>query len=112
MSVPVQVARTRAHDVRAGGQPAESQTRRDTFFLTEELAIDYEALPADGNLPRERTCMSGRGRAGEGAAPAGLCNGSPWLQPRAKVVGRARGHMRRGQVESRKTAQIRQMGLR
>ena len=25
----------------------------------EELAIDYETLPADGSLPRERTCMSG-----------------------------------------------------
>ncbi len=51
----------------------------------EELAIDCEALPADGSLPRERTSMSGRGRAGEGvtmggcpvarAAPTGLCIG-------------------------------------
>ena len=61
--------------------------------MTEELAIDYEALPADGSLPSERREMSGRGRAGVGVvmggcpvtrpAPAGLCNGSPWLQPRA-----------------------------
>ena len=38
----------------------------------EELAIDYEALPADGSLPRERTCMSGRGRAGEGQPQRGF----------------------------------------
>ena len=36
--------------------------------------------------------MSGRGRAGEGAAPTGLGNGSPWLQPRARAVGRTRAH--------------------
>jgi hypothetical protein len=68
--------------MRTDGKPAESQTRRDTVFdggagglplLTdplpsaplpasprfgwasrwEELAIDYEALSADGSLPRE-----------------------------------------------------------
>ena len=82
------VRRAHGRMMRARGQPAESQTRLVAFFLTEELAIDYETPPADGSLPRERTCMSGRGRAGERTAPAGLGNGSPWLQPRAGADGR------------------------
>ena len=77
----------RAPEVRAGRhnlQPANLEpeilgprvTRRVAdspghVFLTEELAIDCEALLADGSLPRERRKMSGRGRAGEGATMGG-----------------------------------------
>ncbi len=46
----------------------------------EELAIDYETPPADSSLPRGRTCMSGRGRAGEGATMGG------WAYTRAHDV--------------------------
>ena len=71
------VGRARAHDARAGVQPAESQTRLVAFFSTEELAIDCETLPAVGSRPRERKEMSGRGRAGEGATMGGKRPTSP-----------------------------------
>ena len=61
---------------RAGNPP--SHRLAGTRFLTEELAIDYETLPADGSLPRERTCMSGRVR--EARAPEMRARGHN-LQP-------------------------------